>query len=401
MPRFSLAALAALLLAAPALAQTIPPRGTPATIDIASWNIEHFGGSSGPTNDALQVRNAEEVFRDADVDLWALQEIKDAGDFDAMIAALADQGLEARLGPSVSSSPLFNLRLAYVYDPAVVEVVYTRPVPTGFLSPDNFGGRSPFEMKARLTLPGAEPLSVYLLALHAKCCSDSDSYDQRADGAAQLKNYTDMLVQQGIDVIILGDFNDRLNQSISSGRLSPYRPFLTDSQTYRFATQSLDQTNTPTFCSNSSCSSGSPIDHLMFTTGLFENYVEGSGDRYDELITSVSGFVNTTSDHLPVLAQFSATPVAAEAVPAETFALRAAPTPFGATTTVHLSLPEAATLRVELYDALGRQVRAWDEGTRPAGPHRVRVSGDGLAPGVYTLRLVAGDRQATQRIVRR
>lgn len=399
--RIASAALAVFLLAASASAQTIPPRGTAGTIDIAAWNIEHFGGSSGPTNDALQIRNAEEVFRDADIDLWALEEIKDDDDFDAMVAALADQGLEARLGPNVSSSPLFNLQLAYIYDPAVVEVVYTRPVPTAILPPNNFGGRSPFEMKARLSLPGTEPLTVYFLAIHAKCCGDTDSYDQRVRGATQLKNYTDMLVAQGIDVIVLGDYNDRLNQSIASGRLSPYRPFFTDSDTYRFATADLDQTNTPTFCSNGSCSSGSTIDHLMFTSGLFDNYVEGSGDRYDELITSIPSYTSTTSDHLPVLAQFNAVPVAAETVDASTFDLRVAPSPFGASTNVHLSLPETAALRVELYDVLGRLVSVSDEGVRTAGAHRVRVSGEGLAPGVYTVRLVAGDRQATRRIVRR
>ena len=394
-------ALAALLTAAPALAQTIPPRGTAGTIDVASWNIEHFGGTSGPSNDALQVQNAEEVLRDADIDLWALQEIKDSGDFDVMIADLADQGLQAVLGPSVSSSPSFNLRLAYVYDPAVVEVIYVREVPTSFLSPSNFAGRPPLEMKARLSLPGTEPFTVYVLALHAKCCSDTDSYEQREAGATQLKSYTDMLVAQGIDVIVLGDFNDRLNQSITSGRLSPYRPFLTDSDTYRFATEELDSNNTPTFCSNSSCTSGSPIDHILFTADLFERYVEGSGDRYIELVSTVSGYTGTTSDHLPVVAQFSATPVAAETVPAATFELRAAPSPFGSRTTVHLALPEAAPLTAELYDALGRRVRAWDEGDRAAGAHRIHVSGDGLAPGVYTLRLVAGDRQATHRLVRR
>ena len=402
MLRISLAALAGLTWCASAHAQTIPPRGTAGTLDVAAWNIEHFGGSSGPSDDALQIQNVQEVLRDADIDLWALEEVKvGTQGFDAFLAGLADQGLDGRLGPSVSNSPLFDQRLAFVYDPAVVELIYVRTVPESALSPSNFAGRQPFEMKARLSLPGTEPFTVYFIALHAKCCTDSDSYDQREAGAMQLKVYTDMLVAQGIDVVVLGDYNDRLNQSITPGRLSPYRPFYLESETYRFATAGLDQTNTPTFCSNSTCSSGSPIDHLMFSSGLFDRYVDGSGDRYIELTSAVPGYTSTTSDHLPVLAQFAAVPVAAETVPAATFDLRVAPSPFGASTTVHLALPEAARLQVELYDALGRRVRAWDEGARAAGAHRVRVSGEGLAPGVYTLRLVAGDRQATRRLVRR
>ena len=390
------------LAAAPALAQDIPARGTDATFDVAAWNIEHFGGSSGPSNDALQIQNAQEVLRDADIDLWALEEVKlGVSGFASFIGGLADQGLEGQLGPSVSNSPTFDQRLAFVWDPEVVEVIYTRTVQQQYLSPSNFGGRQPFEMKANVRIPGQETFQVIVIALHAKCCSDNASYTQRSNGADQLKAYTDLLDAQGIDVIVMGDFNDRLNMSITSGRLSPYRQFLTDSGTYRFATEALDAANTPTFCSNGSCSSGSTIDHLLFTQGLFSKYVEGSGDRYGELLTSISAFTSTTSDHLPVLAQFESVIVAAETVDAAAFALAAAPTPFGGATTVSLSLPEAGPLRVELYDVLGRRVRAYDEGARPAGPHRVRVSGDGLAPGVYTVRVVAGDRQATTRIVRR
>ena len=395
-------ALLVALLAVPALAQDVPPRGTPATFDVASWNIEHFGGSSGPSNDPLQIQNAEEVLRDADVDLWALQEVKlGAQGFADFIGSLSDQGLEGRLGPSVSGNPFFDQRLAFVYDPEIVEVIFTRTVPQSFLSPSNFAGRQPFEMKANIRLPGQEPFQIYAIALHAKCCSDQDSYDQRVAGATQLKAYTDMLDQQGIDVIVLGDFNDRLNQSITSGRLSPYRPFFTDGGTYQFATAGLDASNTPTFCSNSTCSSGTPIDHLMFTQGLFDRYVASSGDRYDELLTSISGYTSTTSDHLPVLAQFESVLVSAETVDAATFALRAAPSPFGAATTLTMELPEAAAVRVELYDVLGRRVRVLSEGARAAGPHRVQIAGAGLAPGVYTVRLVAGERQATQRVVRR
>lgn len=403
MPRFLLAALVTLLLTVSAVAQTVPPRGTSATFDVAAWNIEHFGGSSGPTNDPLQIQNVQEVLRDADIDLWALEEVKLGGQgFDAFIGGLSDQGLVGVLGPSVSSNPFFDQRLAYVYDPDVVEVIYTRAAPQAWLTPSNFGGRQPFEMKATIRVPGQESFQVIVLALHAKCCSDADSYDQRLRGADDLRGYIDFLQQQGLPVILMGDYNDRLNMSISSGRLSPYRQFLVARDDYAFATEGLDDAGLATFCgSSSTCSGTSTIDHVLFTSGLFDRYVEGSGDRYAELLSSVPGYTTTTSDHLPVLAQFQSVPVAAETVPAETFELRAAPSPFGASTTVHLALPETARLTVELYDALGRRVRAWDEGERAAGPHRIRVSGAGLAPGVYTLRLVAGDRQATQRLVRR
>ena len=391
----------AVLLAVPALAQDVPPRGNAATFDIASWNIEHFGGSSGPSNDALQIQNATEVLRDADIDLWALQEVKlgESG-FLNFIGDLADQGLQGAIGGPVSG----NQRLAFVWDPDVVEVLptYPREVSQSFLTPSNFGTRQPLELKANIRIPGQEPFQVFVIAFHAKCCADQDSYDRRTNAATQLREYMDLLNLQGLDAIALGDFNDELNVSIFQNRVSPYRQFVTRADEYQIATAPLEAANIGTFCGNSSsCSGGGTIDHILFTQGLFDKYVSGSGDRYGELLTSISSYTSTTSDHLPVLAQFQSLSVANETVDAATFALQAAPTPFGDATTLSLSLPEASALRVELYDVLGRRVRVYDEGARAAGLHRVRVSGADLAPGVYTVRLVAGDRQATTRIVRR
>ena len=87
-----LSLLAVLLAASGAFAQTIPPRGTEATFDVASWNLEHFGGTT-------QRQNAVEVIRQADLDLWALQEIESVTDFNLLVQDLEADGYAGILGP--------------------------------------------------------------------------------------------------------------------------------------------------------------------------------------------------------------------------------------------------------------------------------------------------------------
>ncbi|MEM1054064.1 MAG: chitobiase/beta-hexosaminidase C-terminal domain-containing protein [Bacteroidota bacterium] len=59
--------------------------------------------------------------------------------------------------------------------------------------------------------------------------------------------------------------------------------------------------------------------------------------------------------------------------------------------TFALTMPEAGTFRLEVFDGLGRRVGVLAKGERMAGPHTASLDVRGLAPGVYTARLIAGD----------
>lgn len=74
------------------------------------------------------------------------------------------------------------------------------------------------------------------------------------------------------------------------------------------------------------------------------------------------------------------------------------PNPFTSVTTLTYALPEAATVRLEVFDVLGRRVRVLVDETLPAGEHRVALSAAGLPSGTYLVRLAAGDRAATSRV---
>jgi endonuclease/exonuclease/phosphatase family metal-dependent hydrolase len=409
MPRcFRLLVLLAAL-AATASAQTIAPVGTAATFDVATWNLERFGYSgAGPSNDELQRENVQTVVEQSGIDLWALQEINDVTDWNTLLGDLGSE-FGGLLGPSVSGSAEFDLRLAYVYDPDVVTVISAGEVTQG-MDPDDFVDRLPFQLRATVTLPGGASFELYVLDLHMVSGDEPFDYSRRVNASQQVKAYVDGLLTGGARVIVLGDLNDELIESIYDNRTSPYANFLADDD-YLFLTEPFDQpgdaSDQNTWCgSSTACLSGSVLDHLILTNTLGGDYVNGSVARYVELLDAFDAhggeFVNTTSDHLPVYARFDLRSVPNEGdAPTRQFALGApSPNPFTDAATLTYTLDRSGPVRVELFDALGRRVSMFEDPARPAGTYLVRFNGNVLPPGLYVVRLTAGDRTATRRLVR-
>jgi hypothetical protein len=65
-----------------------------------------------------------------------------------------------------------------------------------------------------------------------------------------------------------------------------------------------------------------------------------------------------------------------------------------------VELPEAAQVRIDLFDVAGRRVRGAINETMPAGANQVRWKTDDLAPGVYLARLSALGRSEVVRFIR-
>jgi hypothetical protein len=75
------------------------------------------------------------------------------------------------------------------------------------------------------------------------------------------------------------------------------------------------------------------------------------------------------------------------------------PNPFNAATTLRFGLPEAGTVRIEIYDALGRRVALAAEGSFGAGYHEVPFDATGMASGLYIARLVTEESHLTRRML--
>lgn len=95
-------------------------------------------------------------------------------------------------------------------------------------------------------------------------------------------------------------------------------------------------------------------------------------------------------------------PVAADAGPmASGDALLApAPNPFTDRTALTLRTAQGGPTRLEVFDALGRQVARLHDGPLPPGEHRFVLDGGNLAPGLYVARLTTPRGSATRPVVR-
>ena len=65
------------------------------------------------------------------------------------------------------------------------------------------------------------------------------------------------------------------------------------------------------------------------------------------------------------------------------------PNPFNPTTTIRYDLPEAANVRLEIFNALGERVTTLVDAAREAGRHEARFNAAGMASGVYFYRIEA------------
>ena len=80
--------------------------------------------------------------------------------------------------------------------------------------------------------------------------------------------------------------------------------------------------------------------------------------------------------------------------------LSASPNPLRQSAAVSFTLPEAAPVRLAVYDALGREVAVLADGDRQPGTHEATLDARALPAGVYILRLATPAGTATQRVTR-
>jgi len=358
-------------------AQTIPPKGTPTTFDVATWNTEWFGSSSnGPSDDALQFANVEATIAQSDIDLWAVEEIADVNDFSQLLSDLGP-GFDGTLATNSGTQ-----RIGFIYKRDVVHVRSVKHILEQF----DFATRPPLELEADITV-GDTTLTVTFIVVHMKAFNDISSYDRRVDGSQRIKNHIDFTTLANSRVMVMGDFNDELLDSITPGQPSPYDNFLQDTDDYFFPTLSLEQAGIKTWIPGS----GSNIDQILITNDLVPNYVINSVNTYIELQSLFLPYTTTTSDHLPVYARFDfARSTATEGgieLPTQPLLQTGYPNPFRTTTKIKYKLPGTVDAQLVVYNMLGRKVATLFEGTQTAGTHEAVFDASALPPGVFLIHL--------------
>ncbi len=262
--------------------------GTDSTLEIATWNLEHFAKQGSATVDAV-IQAVEGM----DVDIIALQEIQNFSNFrqvrERLVSWEGDRATSA--GYDINLAFLYrvdgDLEVESVYE---ILVDYSREFP-----------RRPFVLEGRYR--GSQ---IVVINNHFKCCGDgvisgdyNDEETRRRDASLMLddfirENYADK------KVVVVGDFNDILTDNPSR---NVFQNFLDAPDHYRFADMAI-ATGPGTGWSFPGWPSH--LDHILITTPLhaafqgpetlvtvvpLHTFMYNGLNDYDPLI----------SDHLPVV----------------------------------------------------------------------------------------------------
>jgi hypothetical protein len=302
------------------------------TFDIVSYNLEFFGSDVkntsnvefGPTDDALQIDNVAKVMNKLNADVYVVQEVSDEPSLDLLIQKLNINGktFDKSISPVWSYSfnaadPNFpSQKLVVLYNTQTTKVKKTRVMfselydniragkttltdyPGGNSASFFASGRLPYMVDIETNIAGVKK-DIKIIDIHARANSGTDisKYNMRKYDAEFLKDSLDAHYPDA-DFMILGDYNDDVDVSVIAGNPSSYQKLVED--TARYNTLTLDISKAGSY---SYLGSGGFLDHIITSNELNDEYVPNSIAVYDPR-TDVSNYVNTTSDHGPVIARF-------------------------------------------------------------------------------------------------
>jgi endonuclease/exonuclease/phosphatase family metal-dependent hydrolase len=281
-------------------AVVVPAQGTATTLDVGSWNVEWFGdAANGPSNDALQLSNVKDVIAGADLDVWGLEEVVDAVEWSSLKSQLTGYtGILANDASVTNGSTFYSAseqKVGLLFRSSIASVVSSKIILTG--NDSDFAGRPPLEVKLHVTLNGGSEDIVFIV-LHMKAFNDVASWQRRQNASIALKNYIDATWPTQ-KVVVLGDWNDDVDTSITAGEPSPYANFVSDAARYTYPTKALSDAGIA-----STVSFSDMIDHHLDSNEMYASYVAGSAKvfRADSYIAS---YGTTTTDHYPVITRYN------------------------------------------------------------------------------------------------
>lgn len=290
------------------------------TLEVVNWNVEWFGSTAnGPTNDAQQEQNVRTIMLNVGADIYALGEIVSEARLASVVAGMPGysyviSNYGSHTNPfSPTPSPLADAqKLAFVYKTSLFTNVST----TALLSvgintaPDvsttsynNWAsGRFPYMLTADVTLDGVTKTMRFIM-IHAKANTSPTltSYNRRKAGADELHALLNSTYAND-NIIILGDYNDDLDSTITDGinpRISSWVTFVNDNTNFAKLTLPLSLAG-----KKSTVSYNDVIDHVMTSNELNANYMSGTASILTDVTSLVTNYASTTSDHYPVFTRY-------------------------------------------------------------------------------------------------
>ena len=267
------------------VAQDYPILGSPGSLDIITWNVEHYP-KHNQTNFHLI-----EIINQIDVDIIGFQEIEDNNAFNTLISNLDGGWVGYRSGGNSNYG-----ELAYAINTDVIDIVSVYNI----LGEDEyyFGYRAPYVLEFSFL-----DADYVVINNHFKCCGD-DYLDLNNSGDEEYRRLiASQLLQNYIEdnyslerVIILGDLNDIITDIESN---NVFWGFI-ESDYFQFADYDIaigpsSDWSYPSWPSH--------LDHFIITESLYadfsvenvetfkvDNYIPGGWSSYDSYI----------SDHRPI-----------------------------------------------------------------------------------------------------
>lgn len=330
----------------PSLA-VVPAEGSSSTLDFGTWNLEWFGYTAeGPSNESLQLANVRDVISGTDLDIWGVQEVVDVPHFNSLVSQLSGYAGFLANDPSVTDGAAYysdfdgtEQKVGIIYKTSILTVQSARVILTAY--DYEWAGRPPLEVKGSISLNGTTE-NVVIIVLHAKAGTSSSDWDRRNAASAALKSYLDSTYPSG-KVIVIGDFNDDVDVSITKPKASPYANFVADSTDYRFPTKALSDAGI-----TSTVYYRDMIDHHLGTNEFWGVYVPASAEvlRVDQYIAD---YDQTTSDHYPVKTQYTHGGSGGEPPPPAAIGLSVSGYKVRGVATVDLSWSGATSTSVDVF----------------------------------------------------
>ncbi|MFS8082293.1 MAG: Ig-like domain-containing protein, partial [Ginsengibacter sp.] len=297
------------------------------TLEVVNWNMEWFGSSDptlGPTNKNQQEANAKIIMTNIGADLFACVEVVNEARFSSIVDTLnsvygadtygyviCDFGSHSNPFETGASSISDVQKEAFIYKKSVINPISTAALVTNGvntaadLSNPAYSyfssGRYPFMMLADVTLGGITK-QVRFVALHAKANTSptTTSYNRRKAGADTL-NYTLNKLYPTDNIVLLGDFNDDLDQSITAGfTISSYVTFNNDPQDFFSPTLALSLAG-----KKSTVSYNDMIDHVELSNEMSAYYMQNTAAVLTDVASLVTNYGTTTSDHYPIFTRYA------------------------------------------------------------------------------------------------
>jgi endonuclease/exonuclease/phosphatase family metal-dependent hydrolase len=259
--------------------------GTDSTLEVITWNIEHFPKEGQETIDYVR-----QIIQALDIDIVAVQEVSIQDDLDQLT-----DGMDG-----YDNFYAYNqyVALAFIYKTDLFQNISFFEI---YTNKSREFPRSPLVMK--MDYLGQE---FVIINNHLKCCGNqimdlNDEWDEetrRYDACVLINDYIESNFPTG-NVIVVGDFNDILTDTEQN---NVFQVFTSNPDKYLFTDMAIaegDQSDWsyPTWPSH--------LDHILISNELTDDFGKPAStiktikvDEYFE--QGWSGYDSKVSDHRPV-----------------------------------------------------------------------------------------------------